>query len=212
MTSEANFSGMSSRAVPDPYTTLYGFIERYMPLTAAEKTALAELDAFRSYRKGDVVVAAGRAVSEDYFVLKGCLRSYRVVDEVEINTAFHTDLEAIIIPLQAGTRIAMHSVACLEDSIVGIGTPEMERKMFAAFPRFETLCRIFSEELLMKSHATLADFIASSPEERYAALVRDRPDLVQRVPQYHLATWLGITPQSLSRIRKRTAGLKAAAS
>lgn len=193
-------------------TALFAFIERYMPLTLDEKSALASLDAFRSYRKGTVVVAAGTVLNGDHFVLKGCLRTYRIVDEVEINTAFHTELEPVIVPRKAGTRIATHFVACLEDSIVGIGTPEMERKMFGAFPRFETLCRIFSEEQLLKSQSTLADFIASTPEERYATVIRERPDLVQRVPQYHLASWLGITPQSLSRIRKRTAGLKAAAS
>lgn len=198
----------------DLNANLFAFIERYMPLTAEEKSALASIDAFHGYRKGEVVVAAGSVLKGDFFVLKGCLRSYRLVDEVEINTGFHTELEPVIVPHrpQGGARIAAHSVACIEDSIVGIGTPEMERKLFRAFPRFETLCRIFTEEQLVKSQATLSDFIASTPEERYAAAARDRPDLIQRVPQYHLASWLGITPQSLSRIRRRTALSKGAVS
>lgn len=191
---------------------LFAFIERYMPLTAEEKSALSSLDAFRGYRKGDVVVAAGEVLDGDFLVLKGCVRLYRVVDEVEINTGFHTELEPVVVPRKPGTRIATHSVACLEDSIVGIGTTGMEQKLFAAFPRFETLCRIVSEEQLVKSQSALSDFIASTPEERYAALVRERPDLVQRVPQYHLASWLGIAPQSLSRIRRRTVQAKAAIS
>jgi hypothetical protein len=51
----------------------------------------------------------------------------------------------------------------------------------------------------------LAKFITSSPEARYKNLLETRPDLIQRVPQYHLASYLGVKPESLSRIRKRIA-------
>jgi DNA-binding MarR family transcriptional regulator len=79
----------------------------------------------------------------------------------------------------------------------------MEAAVFEKFPRFQTLCLLLSEELLAKNQATLDEFKTSSPEERYLNLLRTRPDVVQRVPQHQLASYLGITPQSLSRIRKR---------
>jgi CRP-like cAMP-binding protein len=66
-------------------------------------------------------------------------------------------------------------------------------------------CLLLSEDLLAKNQATLDDFKTSSPEQRYLNLLRARPDLAQRVPQHQLASYLGITPQSLSRIRKRIA-------
>jgi CRP-like cAMP-binding protein len=49
----------------------------------------------------------------------------------------------------------------------------------------------------------LVTFITSSPEERYRKLLTDRPDLLGRVPQHQIASYLGVTPESLSRIRKR---------
>jgi hypothetical protein len=52
---------------------------------------------------------------------------------------------------------------------------------------------------------TLSQFITSSPEQRYKTILKSRPDLIQRVPQYYLASYLGVKPESLSRIRKRIA-------
>jgi hypothetical protein len=79
----------------------------------------------------------------------------------------------------------------------------MEVEIFSKFPKFETLCRILSEELLAKQQIDFDEFKTSSPEQRYLNLLQIRPDLVQRVPQHQLASYLGIKPQSLSRLRAR---------
>ena len=79
----------------------------------------------------------------------------------------------------------------------------MEVEMHSKFPKFETLCRRLSEELLAKKQIDFDEFKTSSPEQRYLNLLRKRPDLVQRVPQHLLASYLGIKPQSLSRLRAR---------
>jgi hypothetical protein len=62
---------------------------------------------------------------------------------------------------------------------------------------------VFSEELLVKQQINFDDFKTSSLEERYNSLLENRPDLVQRVPQHQLASFLGVKPQSLSRLRAR---------
>jgi hypothetical protein len=79
----------------------------------------------------------------------------------------------------------------------------MEAEVFQKFPRFESLCRLLSEQLLDRKQRSFDEFRTSSPEERYLNLLRSRPDLPQRVPQHQLASYLGITPQSLSRMRAR---------
>jgi hypothetical protein len=93
----------------------------------------------------------------------------------------------------------------VEDSTLIVSKVSMEAEIFEKFPRFQRLCLLLSEDLLAKNQATLDDFKTSSPEQRYLNLLRARPDLAQRVPQHQLASYLGITPQSLSRIRKRIA-------
>ncbi|MNL48613.1 hypothetical protein D3C87_1714840 [compost metagenome] len=81
--------------------------------------------------------------------------------------------------------------------------PDMEQEIFEKFPRFETVCRVLSEELVAKSQKAFADFKNASPEQRYLNLFETRPGLVQRVPLNQLASYLGMKPESLSRIRRR---------
>jgi len=82
---------------------------------------------------------------------------------------------------------------------------EKTKEMYRRFPRFEKMCRIKSEEDITKFQEKFSRYISSSPEERYVHLLETRPELIDRVPQYHLATYLGMKPESLSRIRKRLA-------
>lgn len=184
---------------------LFEFINKYMPLTEEEKNAIANLNLFRSYSKGSVLLKEGDVPKVGYFVIKGCLRTYYIIDGEEKTTGFYTEAEGFTPPGIINGSSSEHYVSCVENSIVTEANPEMEKMVFEKFPRFETLCRILSEKLLAKNQASFDDFRASSPEQRYLKLLSKRPDLVQRVPQHQLASYLGMKPQSLSRIRKRLA-------
>ncbi len=90
-----------------------------------------------------------------------------------------------------------------EDSIITISNPDIEAEIFQKFPKFEKLCRIMSEELLSKEQINFDGFKTSSPEQRYLNMLQKRPGLIQRLPQHQLVSYLGIKPQSLSRLRTR---------
>lgn len=182
---------------------LFDFISQHMPLLEEEKKALSDLNVFRTYKKGQVLLQQGDRSQEGYFVLKGCLRVYYTIDGEEKTTAFYTEMEGLTPHCVVTKQASDYSVSCIEDCILTVSTPGMEEKMFREFPRFETLCRILSEKLLLKSQSNLDEFKTSSPEQRYLNLLKNRPDLVQRVPQHQLASYLGITPPSLSRLRAR---------
>ena len=77
--------------------------------------------------------------------------------------------------------------------------------MFKIFPRFETISRAVIEDYFSKQKNILTAFLTDTPEQRYLKLIQTRPDLFQRVPQYHIASYIGIKPESLSRIRKKLA-------
>ena len=92
---------------------------------------------------------------------------------------------------------------CIEDTIAGYSTLEHEERMLTMYPEFESICRIICEVLVVKQQGSFTNYKTASPEERYLSLQKNRPDLIQRVPQYQLASYLGIKPESLSQIRKR---------
>lgn len=188
--------------------SLFDFIEMYMPLTADEKNALASMNLFQQFKKGAVLLQEGQRSKRSYFVLKGCIRTYYVVNGEEKTTAFYTEMEGLTPVGVLQNEPSEYYVSCVEDVVLTVFTPDMEAEMFARFPRFETLCRVMSEQLLAKNQRSFDAFKTSSPEERYLDLVQNRPDLVHRVPQHQLASFLGITPESLSRLRARLAAKK----
>jgi CRP-like cAMP-binding protein len=184
---------------------LFDFIDQYMVLTEAEKQTLLGFDLFQTIKKGTVLLREGQYSEKGYFVLKGCLRTYYLVDGEEKTTAFYTEMEGLVPHCVPSKQPSAYFVAVVEEAIMVVSKPDMEAVLFQKFPRFETLCRIMSEQLLVKNQRSFDAFKTSSPEQRYLDLLENRPDLIQRVPQHQIASFLGIKPQSLSRLRARIA-------
>ena len=185
---------------------LFSFISKYISLTENEKNALLSLDLFHSVKKGTVLLKEGQKSNSNYFVLKGCLRKYYIIDGEEKTTAFYSEMEAFTPPCVVSKTPSEYFLSCLEDTILIISNADMEEEVNSKFPKFEIMCRKLSEELLAKERIDFDEFKTSSPEQRYLNLLEKRPDLMQRVPQHQLASYLGIKPQSLSRLRARILG------
>lgn len=184
---------------------LFGFISKYLVLSEIEKKAIIDLDIFKNYSKGTILLKEGEISNQYYFVIKGCLRCYYFLDGHEVTTAFYTEAESFAPSCSKDGTPSPYYLSCVEESIIAIATPAIQKDMFEKFPRIEILCNLLSEEQLSKTQASYDEFKTSSPEKRYLNLLETRPDLLQRVPQHQIASYLGMKPESLSRIRKRLA-------
>ncbi len=182
---------------------LFEWIEQYLIITDAEKKALVDLDIFRSYPKGTVLLNQGERSRNEYFVLQGLLRRYFEKDGEEKTVEFYAEGEGVTPICTVNGEPSDYSIATLEECTLIVSNSSMGAILYERFPRFETLCRLVSDDLILKTQVIFDNFKSSTPEERYIHLLDKRPDLIQRVPQYQLASFLGITPESLSRIRKR---------
>ena len=182
---------------------LFDFISKYVSLTEEEKNAILALNLFRTVKKGTTLLEEGQKSKDSYFVLQGCIRTYYIIDGEEKTTAFYTEMEALTPHCVVSNTPSKYYVSCVEDSILAVSNLDMEAEINGKFPKFDTMCRMLSEELLAKERIDFDEFKTSSPEERYQNLLQKRPDLIQRVPQHQLASFLGIKPQSLSRLRAR---------
>ncbi len=182
---------------------LFDFISKYVSLTEEEKNAILSLDLFHTVKKGTILLKEGQNSKDSYFVLKGCIRTYYIIDGEEKTTAFFTEMDAFTPHCVITKAPSEYFVSCVEDSIITVSNSDMEVEMNVKFPNFELMCRKLSEELLAKQRIDFDEFRTSSPEQRYLNLLQKRPDLIQRVPQHQLASFLGIKPQSLSRLRAR---------
>lgn len=173
-------------------------------LSKEENALLGELMVTREVSKGTVLVRQGEVCQECFFVLKGCLRQYRLVDGVEHSLQFYTENQAVTLFTSYTCKTPSDSsLVSLEDACVLVGEPERDARLFEQFPQLENITRSMMAQDLGKVQDALSAFRISSPEERYLELLNKRPELLQRVPQHQLASYIGVTPESLSRIRKR---------
>lgn len=182
---------------------LFDFISKYISLTEEEKNALLSLDLFRSVKKGTILLKEGQKSKDAYFILKGCIRKYYIINGEEKTTDFFTEMEGLTPHCVTNKAPSEYYISCVEDTILTVADPDIGVEINAKFPKFDIMCRMLSEELLAKEQINFDEFKTSSPEQRYLNLMQNRPDLIQRVPQQQLASYIGIKPQSLSRLRAR---------
>lgn len=186
---------------------LIAYFSKFTAFTEEERKALENSMVMKACRKGSFLSKEGQANDNTYFVESGLVRQYRLIDGEEVTTAFYTEGQWIIslTGFAEDTR-AMDTLICEEDTQVVIGNEEKAMQLFHEFPRFETISRAVMETVFAEQQKTMMHHLTASPEERYQRLLETRPDLAQRVPQYQLASYIGVKPESLSRIRKRMAG------
>lgn len=186
------------------FDQFFQFTDRYLHFSQREKTAIEEILIFREVPKKHTLLKIGSIAREIYFLKKGCARMYYDKDGEEITGFFFTENM---------TLGGLESVLSQEASQQGIKTLEPcelivikytdFQKLYEKIPRLNIFTRKLLEERFIFAQKVVASLILDKPEERYLNLFRRQPELLNRVPQHMLATYLGITPVSLSRIRKR---------
>ncbi|WP_304236594.1 Crp/Fnr family transcriptional regulator [Jiulongibacter sediminis] len=176
------------------------------PLTVEEAEGIAQSMQTRSFQKGDFLVREGQIASKTYFVLEGCIREYILLEGEEKTTNFFTeDQWAISLNGLSPGKPSTHYWVCAEDTTVVAGDEQQAQALFERFPQFQTISRTIMESALAEQKEALSSYYTDSPEKRYQKLVQSRPSLIQRIPQYQIASYIGVKPESLSRIRKRMA-------
>ncbi len=92
---------------------------------------------------------------------------------------------------------------CCEDSMLVVGNRQREEALYKQFPKLETVSRKVMEKVFAEQQELMGAYFIDTPEQCYLKLLATRPDLFQRLPQYQIASYIGVKPESLSQIRKR---------
>lgn len=139
-----------------------------------------------------------------YYVLEGLLREYRWDDGEDRTLEFYSERKGTV-----SARHFIHQtssdvfVECIEDSYVIVGSREVDVANYERFPELIEITRAMIETDLSEKSEQFQNFVHASPEKRYIDFTEQRPELQQRVPLHQIASYLGMKPESLSRIRKR---------
>ncbi|MBM2841968.1 MAG: Crp/Fnr family transcriptional regulator [Bacteroidetes bacterium] len=138
------------------------------------------------------------------FVNNGCLRCYSVDDKGEEHIVqFAIEDWWISEPYSALTgEPSEYNIDALEGSELLLLEKEPQRRLLEEIPKFERLFRLLLENRFVATQRRINESLSISAEELYLNFLKTYPDIAKRVPQSQIASYLGITPQSLSRIRK----------
>ncbi|MES2652517.1 MAG: Crp/Fnr family transcriptional regulator [Bacteroidota bacterium] len=172
--------------------------------TQEEKDFFAENIAIKRVKKGVFLLKEGQFLKSSYHLYKGCIREFYLKDGEEKTVAFYTVGDSL-----SGDGNKLNQVPsdvsweCICECIISVFPFEVEKEMFQLFPRLESLCRMGIEKRYSNYKNAVNNYLSSSPGERYEHLIKTKPELFQLVPLYHIASYLGVKPESLSRIRGR---------
>jgi CRP-like cAMP-binding protein len=155
-------------------------------------------------KKKTIVLSAGEIANEAYFIIKGCMRVYYNKEDIEISAYFFTeDMFTNACESFIGRKPSRHFIAASEDChVLAISYNNLE-KLYSELPKANAFFRKIMEERFEAIHHSFTSQIMDNPKERYLNLVKTNLSLINRIPQHQIATYLGITPVSLSRIRNR---------
>lgn len=180
------------------------FISKFDTFTQAEINAIVENTKLGYFKKGTVLLREGEVCNTCYFVLSGCVRQYQLVDGTEKTIAFFTEEQpAVLYASYMGRVPSKHYLSCVQDCLLTTGTREDEQKLHEHYPSLNYLIHNLMTHDFAKTQEHLSSLINYSPEERYQDLLKNQPGLINRVPLHQLASYIGVTPESFSRIRKR---------
>ncbi len=179
-------------------------INKRIHFTAEEFDRCTEFFMHRAVRKRQVLLQNGDVCRHLAFVNNGCLREYTIdhkgeehIIQFAIEDWWISDLNSFL----SGAP-STHNIDALQDSEVLQLEKSARENLFAAVPAMERFFRLLLESNYIATHKRINVALSASAEERYLAFVETYPHLVEQVPQNQIASYIGITPQSLSRIRK----------
>ncbi|WP_282079420.1 Crp/Fnr family transcriptional regulator [Aquimarina algiphila] len=158
-------------------------------------------------KKGELLVRQGESVSNKYFIYSGCLRSFFIDEQGKEHTLQFAIKDWWIsdYPGYFQGRKAIMNIECIQDSVLIKMTKNNRDVLFNHVPQLESFFRLKFENTIASFQKRTIASLSYSAKEKYIQFVNTYAEIEQNVRNYHIASYLGITKESLSRIRKEIA-------
>ncbi len=179
-------------------------IKAIVSLNEAEEAAFLRILEIKTFKKKEFLLQEGKICNKITFINSGCTRLFYNVEGVENTIQFffadswYTDYASFLTG-----QPSLENMQALEESEVVQFKKEDLYKLYGTMPIFDRVGRIFAENAYLSVSQLNQMKTNEEPEIRYKNLLKTRPELVQQIPQHYIASYLGIKPETLSRIRKR---------
>lgn len=178
-------------------------IKSSINLSSEAEAYLYSISREKTVAKGSILISEGQSVNNIYFVTEGCLRSYCLDKKGKEHTLqfgiknwWISDYIAI-----HNNEVATLTVECLKESTVIEFNAKELNGMLTRFPEYEPFQRNLLERHVVSLHKRILNQLQLTASERYDLFLEQYPDIEQFTHNYHIASYLGITQESLSRVR-----------
>ncbi len=153
--------------------------------------------------KDEILIFQGQSVTKTYYVTQGCLRSFCIDKDGKEHTLQFAIKDWWISDFMAvySNERASLTVQCITDATVVEFNTKKLNEIYSQFPEFEVFQRKNLERHVVSLHKRILNQLRMTALERYHLFLTQYPDIEQHTPNYHIASYLGITQQSLSRVR-----------
>lgn len=187
------------------YPQLLNHIKRYVQLTQQEEQLLCEKLELKKVKRREFLLEPGHHCQGNYFVVNGLLRQYIVNNKLN-EQIIQFGLENWWIADQDSLMNKTSSICyiqAVEDSEILLLTEKARPILFEQIPALESYFRVMLQIAFVAAQRRIGFIFNQTEEERYRHFASQFPGFMQRVPQYMLASYLGFTPQFLSRLRAK---------
>ena len=194
---------MKDNFSPSSTEPLLDHLSKNFSLTEAEKELVRTRFHSRLFRKRQFVLQEGDVCTQFNFIVRGCLRSYKIDEKGNIHTLQFAAENNWINDLGSFHRQkpSAMNIDALEDTVVLQISHDDLISLYINAPKFDRIFRILIENGFIHLQERLLQNISSTAEERYQSFLDLYPHLINRLSQVHIASFLGITPEFLSRLR-----------
>lgn len=182
-------------------------IKNSISLSSEAEEYIYSITKEKKVSKGEVLIRQGQTVNKTFFVIRGILRSFCVDKEGKEHTLQFASEDWWISDFIAiyDHEPASLTVECITDSTVIEFNTQKLNQIFTYFPEFELFQRKNLERHVVSLHKRILNQLQLTALERYNLFLEQYPNIEEHVPNYHIASYLGITQQSLSRVRAEIA-------
>jgi CRP/FNR family transcriptional regulator, anaerobic regulatory protein len=184
-------------------------IKSLVTLNNEEQRAFSQILEVKAYKKKEFLLKEGQICNRVSFINSGCMRLFYNIEGVENTVQFffgdswHTDYSSFLTG-----QPTIENMQALESCEIVQFKKEDIYKLYDQFPIFDRVGRIMAENAFLSLSVLNKMLTNEEPQQRYLNLMKQRPEVVEKIPQHYIASYLGVKPESLSRIRKRISTAK----
>ncbi len=181
-------------------------LEKIVTLEPIEWEMLSNFITTAEYRDKEIIEKQGDATENLYFMAKGVIRMSRVRDGREYTCNLYTKPRFISnLNSMLSDEPADQTMQAMTQTQVIILKYKDASKLYGILPKYEHIARVFLEQILLQEVARIQELTCFEPFERFQNLLDQSPELMDLIPQKYVASFLGISPESLSRMKAKIA-------